>query len=345
MSAPTIAVAAARMAGEKVMWTPAVAVPAARPLDTPSPIVGDAPHNAAVDWLRIIAVCAIIWFHARAPGGSVTFVGVHVLTAAAAYFAAASRSARSDRDVIVRRAARLLVPWLIFSAIHVALAIRSGHFQPWMLWTGGSIHLWFLPFIFVVSCAIAIGRRHGWFRAGWPAAIGWSVAGLVAVGIEVATYAWTIARPMPTWQVVDALPTALLGVAVWCLPATLGVAGVAMWSIAVNAIAIALWIGLRGEPGDAFPDAAAGAAIFALVRLIPVRPTTASAFAGRASYGVYLVQMLAVGAATAIVARLTHAAVTTDGSSRDALVASMAIVTSIVVVAAIERTPLRRAIG
>ena len=36
---------------------------------------------------------------------------------------------------------------MIFSAIHIALAVHSHSFKRSMLWVGGSTHLWFLPFI------------------------------------------------------------------------------------------------------------------------------------------------------------------------------------------------------
>lgn len=61
------------------------------------------------------------------------------------------------------RAQRLLLPWLVWSAIYGAMKLAEvavtgvplrHEFAPWMWLVGTAIHLWFLPFAFVTSLAV-----------------------------------------------------------------------------------------------------------------------------------------------------------------------------------------------
>ena len=330
------------------------------PVDHQTPITGqasariaatrNAAHLGGVDWLRLIGIAAIAYYHAatvwypNARGAAYAFAGLHALTAAAAYFAAASRSAKSDGEILIKRFHRVLVPWFAFSAIHIAMAVRSHHFQTSMLWVGGSTHLWFLPFIFVVGCAIGMLSRRGLIVRSLPSAIGWTLAAAFALAIDV-RFGSHLPAVEPLWQIVNALPSALMGVALFAAPTA--IAQVVVIGGITGAAAAAL--GFAG-PSRAWPAAASvGALAFHIARLLPIRATTASCFAGRASFGVYLMHMLALAVVVRGIGKITHSSGEAVASDPFGLIIVAQVVTTVVIclvaVAVLERTPFRRFIG
>ncbi|OOY29401.1 hypothetical protein BMI90_03920 [Thioclava sp. L04-15] len=108
-------------------------------------------RNATIDYLRLIAAFAIVWFHANAPGHSIAYAGL-------AFFLVLL--GMPSRAGIADRARRLLRPFLVWSVIYgaarIALSLARGEpsfdwVEPSMLFTGTQLHLWFLPFAFVVG--------------------------------------------------------------------------------------------------------------------------------------------------------------------------------------------------
>jgi peptidoglycan/LPS O-acetylase OafA/YrhL len=305
-----------------------------------------AAHLGGVDWLRIVGITAVAYFHTGewypdAPGAAQSFAGLHALTAAAAYFAAASRSAPSDRDILVKRFHRLIIPFLIFSLPFMAKAIHSGKFQWWMIWMGGSQHLWFLPFIFVVTCAIAMARRRDLIVRSGPTGVAWTLVAMLSTAVEPMLSPRVPADGL--LQVVNALPSVFWGIALFALPTgipsivhlvAIALAGVAAWSLAPGVPAF--W------PGAV----ALGCVAFAVARLLPIPATSASQFLGRTSFGVYLLHALALTVVVRTLGKLTHSPDQAMASDAYGIIVLsqvlLAIVGSIVVVAVLERTPFRR---
>jgi len=118
-------------------------------------------RNGSVDLLRFVGAIGIIQFHCAAPGGWIGLAALPMFVMLLVYFGAAKP--------IEQQAKRLLLPWLVWSAIYGALKLTqsivsgtslSGEFAPWMVLTGTALHLWFLPFsfLFLLICAAIPAR-------------------------------------------------------------------------------------------------------------------------------------------------------------------------------------------
>ena len=326
-------------------------------LVAPPTTLADAPkqHLGTVDWLRIAGITGVIWYHAlpspSSPIAPVPFMGLHVLTAVSTFFAASSRSATlTDGQIIRRRAERLLIPWLFFGLLHIGLALRSHHFQKWMLICGGSMHLWFLPYIFIASCAIAMSRRREWIKRSPVQSAVWTALGIALLALD-ARFTVTLPNFPPTRQIANVLSSSCFGVAFFCLPKAAG------WFANV-AVLLAIAVGggvawsVGGHAGDAryatmsALAAAAGSILFGIARLIPIRANAASLFFGRVSFGIYLIHGIFLLYAGRLFLRLAHGNPSFVASSLMlASIVALTAVASIATVAIIERTPFRRLVG
>ena len=134
-------------------------------------------HNATFDYARLVAVVGIIWFHAGAPGALIGYSGLSfflILLVCNAFPQISSVRPQFHRApawtrYAVARAQRLLLPWLIASLFYSGFKlVEVARGAPWgaeftsQMWlTGAALHLWFLPFAFLVSVALwPLGR---WF--------------------------------------------------------------------------------------------------------------------------------------------------------------------------------------
>ena len=253
----------------------------------------------------------------------------------------------TDGELIGKRFNRLIVPWLATSALYIAAAVRSGQFRTSMIWTGGSTHLWFLPFIFVVGCTAGLLARRGLIQRSLTSTIGWSIAAIVAMAIEPYV-SLLLPGVEPLWQVVNALPSALLGIALFAVPDRSGIAPL-LGAIAGAGAAIWLTIPSAVHP-RAWPAAAAcGAVMFGIARLLPIPSTRASAFVGRTSFGVYLLHILMLSLVVRAWSKLASGSVdhVPSDTATPIILAQVAICIAIciLIVAILERTPLRRFIG
>ena len=110
------------------------------------------------------------------------------------------------KTLVPRRADRVLVPWLWWSAVfglsslastltNPAVAL-SDTFYPWMGLAGTRIHLWFLPFIFVAEVAAALAvRRLRWVPTSWL--VGGAVAAAVVL---LSATGWLYDQVAPAYE-------------------------------------------------------------------------------------------------------------------------------------------------
>ena len=132
-------------------------------------------RNGSFDYARLIAVIGIIWFHTSAPHGHIGYSGLAYFLILIPVLAVPQigrlRQMRHRAPPMVRYAAarglRLLVPWLGASAIYGMLkavevsrgATWGDEFDSTMWLTGPALHLWFLPFAFVICLMLwPVGR-------------------------------------------------------------------------------------------------------------------------------------------------------------------------------------------
>ena len=148
-------------------------------------------RNGFLDYSRLVAALGIVWFHTQAPGTQIAYAALPFFLV---LLSLPSRSSLKDR------ALRLLLPFLAWSAIYgalqVVLAWQSGRplfgwWQHAMLLTGTLVHLWFLPFAFLVAL-VATWLPQGRISLAMPVL----AAGTLAVnGIPLAWpwYQWSFA--------------------------------------------------------------------------------------------------------------------------------------------------------
>jgi len=233
----------------------------------------DKTYNHSIDLARIIGALAIVWFHVKLPGGWAAYAALQVFVILLTYFSA--------RRPLAKSAQRLLLPWLIWSAIFAVMktaqALIDGtplatEFSFWMCLTGTALHLWFLPFSFFMLAAYAWLGRHIW----------WVLIPLVPLSI-IAPMSAPLPIPLAQWAHV--LPAAALGF--WMMEREEPVLPLALTAIAASA----LWMaGVLTSP----PQLAIGAMICLIAVLLPIPKFDAIAWAASLSLGIYLIHPFAV---------------------------------------------------
>lgn len=225
-------------------------------------------RNGFVDYTRLIAAFAIVWFHSQAPGNRIAYLAMPFFLVLLAM---------PSRSGLQNRAARLLLPFIVWSAIYglvqVAQSLANHRppfdwFHPRMLLMGTEIHLWFLPFALLVAVVSPALRRP------IPALIApvatSALVGLITVSLD---------PPWAQWA---------FGV----VPVLVGLAYVAAGKTALISLAVSTVIlfALRDNADNLTIALGTGLALLALS--IHLQPTAISAWCARVSLTVYLSHML-----------------------------------------------------
>ncbi len=117
-------------------------------------------RNATLDYARLVASFGIVIFHVGAPGAALGYAALPFFLILLVVMVLPSAKCMSFDIFLKSRVKRLIVPWLIWSAIYGTLKLSevvvtettlSAEFAPYMLFTGPALHLWFLPFAFITS--------------------------------------------------------------------------------------------------------------------------------------------------------------------------------------------------
>jgi peptidoglycan/LPS O-acetylase OafA/YrhL len=255
--------------------------------------------NGLIDLARLLAAVGIVFFHLGPPGTVGSVIGY----AALPFFLmlmlvlAVPAAERTDRGRFARdRMRRLLIPWVIWSAIYgglklVELALTGrpwqSEFAPWMIWTGPALHLWFLPYALVASLIV-----HGLIQAILTGPLRHLPprrieAGLLLAAIGALGLAQVPHLPTPLAQWVHVLPALMIGLIFAVVhprrghPLTPAAAGLAVCALG--------W--LMGWQAGLPQLAIASLALAACLMLrMPTTPWTARV--GAAALGVYLIHPL-----------------------------------------------------
>lgn len=204
---------------------------------------------AGLDFLRIAGAVAVILIHAA--GGTVlseytafTRFAVPFFASSAAflaYLSGARSSSKSITSYARARFSRLYVPFLVWTAIYIALRSFGGaigdvsHLELgiYTLWTGSANHLWFLPFVLFVTCISFAAGKLACSRTGAMA--------VIASCLVLALMAF-LRQPDLSWGYTLRLalanaPTVLIAIALaaadhqWALTARAGSAGAVLAAI------------------------------------------------------------------------------------------------------------------
>lgn len=256
-------------------------------------------RRPAIELGRLAAAFGIVMAHART--GDLGWIGQLALAffvILTAYLSAQSFARAPDSHAWTRRAWRILVTWLFWSALFRLVLWKISdppipllHVSDWWsLLSGSAYHLWFLPFVIV---AMAMVRPVGGFLNSDRRLIGALVA-VVAVSFGLFTAHEHDALPMPLTQWAAMLP-AYLWALLWAIADRRGHPG---WA-AAGLVGLTL-AGIAATGGQAFwpvTIALAAAGVGALWHLPLPGAGRLWAAAGQISFGVYLVHplMLLVG--------------------------------------------------
>lgn len=233
-------------------------------------------RNASIDYLRFVGALGIVLFHMGLPGAWIGLSALPMFVALIVYYGL-------DRPVMTH-ARRLLIPWVIWSIVYAAGKLGqvvfmdkpvSEEFAPWMVLTGSSLHLWFLPFSFLVFAVLGPALR------ALPPALLWVCAGGGSVLVLGLVNGFSLPTPLPQWC--SSLPAAFLG-------AVLARHTRFAPTLLIFGAGVALLIAFSWGEGTWQLLIAAAAILVALA--FALSPSRVSAWAGDVSFGIYLVHPL-----------------------------------------------------
>lgn len=257
-------------------------------------------RNGLVDVTRFFGALGIVWFHAGGASSWIGYSGLPLFLALGIYFTLDAAERHPPAEVALARFRRLLGPFVAWSAIFLlaksANALVTGvplssELRPWMLLAGTSLHLWFLPFIFLTGTAIvAFGRAVP--DAGLRGKVHLALA-IAALVLYARLREAGLEHPFGEWVV--SLPFVFLGAALHaCRDRAAG--RVAM--VAVFILAVALLLPL--EPAAAPRSMVLSALIVLACLSVYVPAGGLSSRLALLSYGIYLVHPLIISVAQRI---------------------------------------------
>jgi surface polysaccharide O-acyltransferase-like enzyme len=254
---------------------------------TPAP---HAPKRPDIEGLRLASAFGIVWFHAGTSASALAYSGLMVFLVLSV--ALGGRSGRPDGATLRRRAVRLLRPWLVWFGLYAAFNVARGlpalsleHGLPAGILAGPSIHLWYLPFVFMVLAGLDLLRAHIAPRTLSAAAFG------LALALLATAPGWrpvTLSLIYPALQWADALAPVLVGVFALgardgCWPRPVARAMAAVLVLAAAVLVVFEWVGTPYAVGLA-------ASLFVLLRTPRSAPAWAVKFAPvtDCAFGIYL---------------------------------------------------------
>jgi fucose 4-O-acetylase-like acetyltransferase len=245
-----------------------------------------------VEWLRIGAAIGVVWYHMGLPGAQMAYAGLVIFVIVSAFYARTTAE-RSLREAVSTRAERILIPWLFWYLVYGALNLaRDKNVVPWRgdllssLLAGPSIHLWYLPFIFLVATGCDAAHRLApprWIAMG---------AATIAMAALWLTDAWrqpSLDVGYPWAQYAHALPAVFIGLTFSGLQQVLPVVRVVLLSGIAAALVVTLDVIEVGVP-----YLLGFASCLVLVMPIPLAQRPAVHTVSKAAFGIYLVHPIFV---------------------------------------------------
>jgi surface polysaccharide O-acyltransferase-like enzyme len=288
------------------------------------PTVANSSRLAWLDFSRLFAASSIVWLHTpRSPQlASWAVIGrfaVPFFTAGAVFFVIDGLRRQSDRtlrEYTINRFRRIYLPFLAWSVIYLAFKAAKKLALPdepndfsgiEVLWTGTFWHLWFMPFILIVTLSTFF---IGQLILGCPNVERVMCLAMVAMGFVLASIdppAWIAADTRFCLLAWNALPAAC-----WGLGLTLGFPSglnqlVASRTTSLVAIcsfaALVAWLAAFGR--NALIENATGLLLL-VAALQPKSPrwiTNVGRF-GVVAFGIYLAHLLLIKTCEAVAAKL-----------------------------------------
>jgi peptidoglycan/LPS O-acetylase OafA/YrhL len=258
-------------------------------------------RNATLDHARLWAACGIVLFHTGAPGAAIGYAALPFFLMLMIVLAGPA-TRRQDFPTFVRsRATRLLAPWLVWSAVYGMLKLLdvmvsdkplATEFVPYMILTGPALHLWFLPFAFVVCLALYPLVRHRLTSRHFALFLGViAVLTFIFIGLQQQQ-----GLPIPLAQWVFSLPAVVLGLGFTLAKGRPAWVLAMLFTIAMTT-GLALWVTWT----EGVVQIVIASLALVSCTLIETRESAVSRWAAQISLAVYLVHPLVI----AVLLRLT----------------------------------------
>lgn len=182
-------------------------------------------RNANVEVVRFIAAIGIVWFHSPVPYGDIGLAGLSLFFVYLIYFASARSLKMKNLSEVAQVNLHLIKIWLVWCAIYLALKIAQAlvqnhpiadEFELWMWITGPALHLWFLPYSYVVIIIAYLFLR---FLNGINRLIGnFLVLGVLALAV-VTSIGLQDHHIIPVSQYLNVLPPIVFAISLARYPA------------------------------------------------------------------------------------------------------------------------------
>ena len=167
-------------------------------------------RHAGIEILRIAGAFGIVLFHLGGPGAKIGYTALPLFIFLSVYFALTARREISLAVFSFSRMQRLLMPWAFWSVVIAGLKILdalhenrsiSSEFAIWNLLAGPAIHLWFLPYVAILSIGLrallpTLERAGPWMVL--PGALAISAAALLSsqrTGLAIPFQQWIFGLP------------------------------------------------------------------------------------------------------------------------------------------------------
>jgi Acyltransferase family len=167
-----------------------------------------------IEFLRVISALGIVFYHSGGKANALAYPGLTTFLILSMYLGGAVGAA--DAETLRRRFKRLLAPWLVwfcfyglFNFTRSKAIISTENGLAAGILAGPSIHLWYMPFIFI--CLISLDVVKGIL----PAPVIAISSGVIAAAIISTTPKWrpitlTIGYPIAQWA--QALGAVFIGI-------------------------------------------------------------------------------------------------------------------------------------
>ncbi len=248
-------------------------------------------RNATLDLLRLLAAYVIVLFHAKSPGAQFMPAAMAIFAGALGYLAMGYRGDDALAAIVRKRTLRLIRPLLIWGSIYASMqvvdAVQSHEpvLQTLIAWLppqGTMGALWFLPFAFAASLAIAVARRA-------VPAIATPTVAVPLAGVVSLLWIWMLdaTQPAPSIAVyLDYVPAVFFGVA-------LGTAARnSSLLVLTGAAALAIGLGFRLAGIGGTMPLELGIPLLTCALLLPRPSTGLTLTAAALSMAVYLIHIL-----------------------------------------------------
>lgn len=261
----------------------------------------DRTHFHAMAPLRVVAAYGIVWFHAAAPERHIGYAGLPAFLMMSFFLLGISPKQPEWSTYLQRRTVRLLLPWLIWSAVYWGLArapqVLAGA-PPQLevslggLLTGGKLHLWYLPAAFLGALLVGAGRRALHHYSMGSVALGGvlCLAALVWLRTQLMVAGTSpVASPWGQWLfAAPSLPVALV---IARAAALQDPEAVRRWVGGTVVVACALWLVLPATT-DQVVSYLVALPLFGLAVCVPVARSRALERAAELTLGIYILHPL-----------------------------------------------------